>query len=533
MSTTRWESIADLHETIFSFAGPLTQFLNGAFSDEDALDDATSGIWVDAFQSDWPGDLAVLPMASNWAYHFGFVRSRGMYARAKAIALTGYCGDVGYYNRYFTERTDMDDVPEDIVVPDYMAAPMANVWLDELSSLLLHPIALATAAAVGGHTRLLQHLLDTGSVDATQMHFLHDGGRVLDHLAYLGHLETLRVLHGAGCHACSTDAIDHAAENGHDDVVRWLQQHRTEGCTSAALDAALLSDNVSLAAFLRASYPELTVSASVLDTAAGQGRLDLVTYLDAVCKASCSTDAMDKAATKGHLAVVVYLDTHRDEGCTVQAMDGAAYFGHLEVVQYLHAHRREGCSTLAFDTAAHENHLDVLHFLATHRVEGGTTKALDRAAHRGHVEVVRYLHARGREGCTTRAIDWAAAAGHLEIVELLCSQRPEGFTFRAMYWAAREGHFDVLAYLLPRGPSQAAQAVDRALLDRNKTVFLNLQAAAYPGTTTSAIVDVEWDPNVDGCFSFAYHDDDDDGDDDDKYCDWDSDDSTDACMFYS
>ncbi|EQC28810.1 hypothetical protein SDRG_13491 [Saprolegnia diclina VS20] len=88
--------------------------------------------------------------------------------------------------------------------------------------------------------------------------------------------------------------------------------------------------------------------------------------------------------------------------------------------------------------------MDVLQLLAASHNEGGTTKGMDRAAHRGHFEVARSVHGYRGEGCTTRAIDWAAAAGHLAlaIVQFLIEHQHERFTYRGMFWAAREGHAD-------------------------------------------------------------------------------------------
>lgn len=137
-----------------------------------------------------------------------------------------------------------------------------------------------------------------------------------------------------------------------------------------------------------------------IDSAAGNGHLDIVEFLHVHWSEGCTTDAMDYAAANDYFDVVRFLHEHRSEGCTTRAMDSAALNGHLDVVQFLHEHRTEGCTTDAIDYAAREGHLDVIQFLFDNRSEGCTAKAMDHAVAGGHAAVVEFLQARGVERST-------------------------------------------------------------------------------------------------------------------------------------
>ncbi|KDO20395.1 hypothetical protein SPRG_13777 [Saprolegnia parasitica CBS 223.65] len=76
------------------------------------------------------------------------------------------------------------------------------------------------------------------------------------------------------------------------------------------------------------------------------------------------------------------------------------------------------------------------------------------------------------------ALDTAVHESHLDVL-------------RFYEWKAALDRAAQLDVLLTLDPTQAAQAVDRALSIRQKAVFLNLQAAAYPGAKTSAVLDVD------------------------------------------
>ncbi|OQS05785.1 hypothetical protein THRCLA_02134 [Thraustotheca clavata] len=515
----------ELEAIILAMAGPLTQFLHRS-NDDDIMNESTKAeVWKDVFRFNWDGDFNQLPATNLDSSCFRLINNKAMYERMKEYLNNDEQEEytyVAYMNEYF-ENDAYAMVREDIKVTELLAAPMENVWLEELQEEMKYPIALAHAAVAGGHVALLQYLVHENDIEIDRLYYFHSPhmGFAMDIVAHFGHLNMLKFLHDAGSMACSNEAMDSAAAQGHIHIVKWLHANRTEGCTSRAFDDAINNGHTDVVAYLGQSRTE-GFSANAIDYAAAYDRFDIVKYLHEECNAPCTTAAMDAAACGGFLDIVEYLHENRQEGCTTSAMDGAASSGHLYVVEFLHKNRSEGCTTFALDHAAMNNHLAVVQFLHENRQEGGTTRALDRAAHRGLDDMVHFLHENRHEGCTTRAIDWAAARGHLNIVQFLIAHRQEGFTFRALYWAAREGHLGVLSFLLTQDNALqlAKQAVDRALSDGHRSVFETLRSAGCPGTSLVDMDIIAWDEDVDGCYTFQ-NDRSQNGEE--AYYDWDSD----------
>ncbi|KAF0692331.1 Aste57867_16588 [Aphanomyces stellatus] len=138
---------------------------------------------------------------------------------------------------------------------------------------------------------------------------------------------------------------------------------------------------------------------------------------------------MDTAAGQGHLEVVQFLHENRTEGCTTLAMDNAARRGQLHVLRYLHTHRSEGTSSNVMKSVMNNANLgknvDVVKWL--HEVRGESIpprpwnvvfeeyysqhedctcakEVLNKAAENGEANFVRVLLKRGHE-CTTAAMD--------------------------------------------------------------------------------------------------------------------------------
>ncbi|EQC40630.1 hypothetical protein SDRG_01712, partial [Saprolegnia diclina VS20] len=167
-----WDAIEDLHPTIFAYAGVLTQWLDGTLKQDTSDNQVASELWVDAFRLDWPGDLATLPIAYLGAQHFRLIRSKDMYKRVMKVLYNGKEIQGGLETHDVDFYPDASYVPyrdNSVLVAQIMAAPMENVWLDELASLLKTPKALATAAALGGHARLLEYLVREKSINLAEM----------------------------------------------------------------------------------------------------------------------------------------------------------------------------------------------------------------------------------------------------------------------------------------------------------------------------------------------------------------------------
>jgi len=189
---------------------------------------------------------------------------------------------------------------------------------------------------------------------------------------------------------------------------------------------------------------------------------------------------MDSAAGEGHIDVVIWLHENREEGCSAQAMDSAAMCGHMDVILWLHEHRNEGCTAAAMDHAASNGYLPIVIWLHENRVEGCTEDAMDFAASNCKLDVMVWLWQNRHEGCTSRALSYAAEAGASDIVKWLIVNRPwpaeaaeipDAFIISAM-----AGDFDSLEWM------HATQDLTSA----------NIEEAFWVATTCSNLRVADW-----------------------------------------
>ncbi|RLN95174.1 hypothetical protein BBJ28_00005748 [Nothophytophthora sp. Chile5] len=79
---------------------------------------------------------------------------------------------------------------------------------------------------------------------------------------------------------------------------------------------------------------------------------------------------MNSAAINGHLDAVKWLDANRSEGCRVDTMANAAKNGHLEIVKFLHKNRGEVNAQFAMTSAIEFGRFEVAQYLREEGVEG-------------------------------------------------------------------------------------------------------------------------------------------------------------------
>ncbi|KDO16226.1 hypothetical protein SPRG_18237, partial [Saprolegnia parasitica CBS 223.65] len=325
-----WDDVEVLHDVIAAYAGPLTQLLHG-YLPATLSDDTALAVWQDVFRCDWDGDFATLPRLPphrGLCQSLRLITSRRMYERIKCR--TDY-NDVAY-------RVDYADGHDASVVRvlDIDHVPMQHMWLDELTTLLAHPMALAHAAIAGGHVALLRHLQSSADVvDLSQIQHLHGcDGLAMDVAAYYGHVNVLKLLHDAGSMACSTDAMDHAAYAGDLRLVQWLGDHRSEGCTSNALLLALANGHVNVADHLRRVYgDEFSFQAYDIEAAVLRGHVGVLAYLVTHFENAIeiSETALTYAAAYGRLDMLTLLLSSPAAGSVPSsALIGAAAHGHLD-----------------------------------------------------------------------------------------------------------------------------------------------------------------------------------------------------------
>lgn len=135
--------------------------------------------------------------------------------------------------------------------------------------------------------------------------------------------------------------------------------------------------------------------------------------------------------------MIKWLHANRREGCTTESMDSAALNGRLDIVKWLHEHRSEGCTVYAMSSAARHGHLEVVKWLHKNRAEGCTKNAMKVAAANGHLNVVQFLHEYCKVDCPQHAMKMAATSGHLKTFKWLQENQPEPFpVLHAAMWKA-------------------------------------------------------------------------------------------------
>jgi hypothetical protein len=335
-------------------------------------------MWRTAFEMDWDGDLELLDtdIFSLSSYNMNhkngllLVRSRSMYARLKK--LRAYMGSLG----------------------EKLHIALHNHWDDELRAGLkyINNERYLGLLIEGPHVEYFFKYVNEGRLEGPDQ--IKHWKSFMDHVARVGDLKNLQLLHETRSEGCTDLAMEWAASNGHLEVVKFLHENRSEGC---------------------------------------------------------GVTAMNNAAMGGHLEVVKYLHHNRTEGCTTVAMDWAAHNGHLDVVKFLHANRSEGCTTSAIDYAAEEGHFGVVRFLNDNRAEGWTTKALSGSIKYGRINIFKYLHGpKGNcsEKCTTDIID---KLDHhitaLETYKFLIEYCQGAYTSQALESTCRAQGWNLMDYL--------------------------------------------------------------------------------------
>lgn len=167
--------------------------------------------------------------------------------------------------------------------------------------------------------------------------------------------------------------------------------------------------------------------------AAGMGHFDIVRTMhehgavNGAGSAPWDTSVMDAAAGAGKMDIVLFLRQNRTEGCTANAIDGAARRGCLDLVRYLHDHCAAPCTSRAFCESARNGHTEVLRFLlANYGSAAPDPRTLLREAiHGDRPDAVRLLLAHWPTApITTHTINTALGLGCWRTLAVLRVHRP-------------------------------------------------------------------------------------------------------------
>ncbi|EQC35319.1 hypothetical protein SDRG_07030 [Saprolegnia diclina VS20] len=443
----RIDGLDDVLSTrILDFAGPLSLYHLGrgiwASASSSRSDAEIEAVYIDAYAMDWPGDLTSLPSGGpsrerdRVSGSFEHIRTLFMYERYQAAIGYAVTLDCGFRDGYDINGREARrrNLSFDIQPSSLDDVGLRNCWDFAVTPYLHRPIALAHAAAYGGHAALLYALGDDYGVDLARLRDAPDSNDLLmDHAAGRGYLNVLMCLTAAGNKHCTTRAMDDAIMNGHLKVVKWLHLARDEGCSRHGFDLAYKQ---------RAKLPNGAAMLSFLEDARGYGFPET---------------SLIEAASCGDLR---FLRAALSVPCTARVMDAAACSNQLEAVQFLHRHRTEGCSEAAFTSAAATGSLPVVTFLCVHYHDAShLVKAMTEAARHGHLHILQYLHGRVPVGTAgTKPMNAAIRKDHVEIVHFLQTHRPsEGCTSRALEDALWNIDDDLYTFLVGVRPELLSQ----------------------------------------------------------------------------
>ncbi|KAE9013617.1 hypothetical protein PF005_g9499 [Phytophthora fragariae] len=223
--------------------------------------------------------------------------------------------------------------------------------------------------------------------------------------------------------------MDTAAKNGHLEVLQWLDANHLFRCTKPAM--VLAAEN---------------------------GHLEVVKWLHQVHHECCSSGALRRAANSGDLVELVewiyanvHMNCHHTDPYMYLDTTIAASRGCLDVLKWTHEHFPGSFRSDAMDAAASNGHMDVITWLFENRREGCTASAAFGAARNGHMDVLKWLYTHYPKTFVvdfSDVINRAAGNGHLEVVRWLHETRPDRVSTHALHFAAAEGHLDTFLYLL-------------------------------------------------------------------------------------
>ncbi|KAL2911261.1 hypothetical protein HK105_209269 [Polyrhizophydium stewartii] len=417
---SHWDRLPrELHDSVLDCAGPPTKRLCGRFGDTTTpAAERNRRMWVDAFRTNWGGDLRALRPASTmrslahsdmWA-----IRSRAMHQRTADIA----------------ERLGLH-------LNGLREVALRRGWAD-LATSTGRPLASPALEAQLSLAEI-QELAETGHMPLDEMLVCEalSSGR-LDVAKWL-----LQVM-ARDAWPATTDVTDSAVFGGSVEMLEWLRGAGFGEFSSLAVDLAAIGGSVAVLV----SGPDW--------------KSIYLEWLAANTDAGATVDAMDYAAMCGHLDVIEWLHAHRAEGCTAAAMDGAASNGHLDVVRWLHDHRTEGCTDNALRGAAAGGHDAMVVWLLEHRTEGRVSSAVAAAAGCGHAAVVARLAPACKMGDLAVAAREAIAAGMIDVLDVLLAHDAavleHAEAVGAAQSAVRWGRLSSVAWLHEHAPRTLAAA---------------------------------------------------------------------------
>ncbi|KAL2913818.1 hypothetical protein HK105_206697 [Polyrhizophydium stewartii] len=267
---SHWDRLPrEIRSDIIHKSGPLTRWTTGVLETNDLWNlpmDEDQQLWIDIFETEWPGDLATVPDFAILKFTLWHVRSRALYDRYKAAfnleRTSNALREIAARCR-FDDELDWDD-PQ------------------ELLSLAVRSAAMS----------LMRELVDVRRVAVFTE----------SHACAACDWDFVEVLEFIGQHMpdgqWSTQVMNVAAAAGSIRCLDWLDANRTEGCDDGASQMAVRNGKFVSVRWLHA-HGKLVMNHDVVSVAAMRGRVEILEWCMANGFSQLIMDpAIDKAVCR-------------------------------------------------------------------------------------------------------------------------------------------------------------------------------------------------------------------------------------------
>lgn len=187
------------------------------------------------------------------------------------------------------------------------------------------------------------------------------------------------------------------------------------------------------------------IDLSTLNYVAGNGHIDLVSYIDHNYNMRPDQYGYTFALRNGHIPMIIYMETMYDGNfiITREDVDECAKKGLLNMVLYLEK-RGFHPSSLIINEVAYNGHLEMLKYLETRYGYKCTEAALQITAFNGYLPIMKHLENQGFS-YSASTINIVASRGHLDVIKHLESLGYQ-INIISYYNAIENGYLNIVIY---------------------------------------------------------------------------------------
>ncbi|KAL2911479.1 hypothetical protein HK105_209058 [Polyrhizophydium stewartii] len=397
---------AEIQNKILDAAGPFTKFVNGLLLAAELWmlsDNRREQVWQDASDSDWQGDLDLLPPI--------YILSKSLNIRSRSFLER--C-----HNRF--DRIDI------------VSVAIRNAWTDLFD--FERPELLAETAAIEGALDVLVDLIDVRKIAKPTTHlalvaaekghlavvkFVHErmpGGRwgkdVANVAAQSGNLDLVVWLKEHHPECLGREAYQGAAEGNHLHIVRWLADNCDFDFDSGAFYWAAFHNNLGMLQFLSERFPHIQAQLGSNSLVASDARVLEWLRERSLLKVE---DIYVRIAQTGNIEAYEWVKRCFGTKMTMSQLLGAYYGRHNDFVKHVHTHDLPFDRTAAGWAAGYCN-TEIMNW-AISRDRGVIPMLVELSARNGHPVLIEWWRVRHGVVFGQQEFVEAARLGNVKIVK--------------------------------------------------------------------------------------------------------------------